>query len=74
MYPIGQFYRRISTSDAYFLGFQPDVRGCNIHFINARDEITIGSDVWKFFPLSQKTLSAVADRSYYSGIAYKKVP
>lgn len=74
MYPIGVFYRRTSTSDAYFLGFQPDVRGVNIRFINAKDEITIGSDVWKFFPYSQKTLSVVANRSYYSGVAFKKIP
>lgn len=74
MYPIGLWHRRISTTDVYFLGFQPDVRGVNIRFINPKDEITIGSDVWKFFPYSQKTLAVVANRSYYSGLAYKKVP
>lgn len=74
MYPIGLFYRRISTTDAYFLGFMPDVRGVNIGFINPKDEITIGSDVWKFFPLAQKTTANVTNRTYNSGIAYKKVP
>lgn len=71
-YPIGAFYRRISTAQAYFLGYMPDVRGANIHLIAPKDEITIGSDVWKFFPLAQKTTAAVTNRSYNSGIAYKK--
>lgn len=73
MYPIGLWYRRLATTDAYFLGFQKDVRGVNIHFINPKQEIVIGSDTWTFFPLSQKTSSNVANRSYNSGIAYRKL-
>lgn len=73
MYPIPLFYRRISTTDAYLLGYQKDVRGVNIRFINAKDEIVIGSDTWKFFPMSQKTLTVGNNRSYYSGIAYRRI-
>lgn len=72
-YPIGLFYRRISTTDAYFLGYQKDVRGVNIRFINPKDEITIGAQVWKFFPVSQKTTASVANRSYHSGVMYAKI-
>lgn len=73
MYPIWLIYRNTSNSRLYFLGTMPDVRGVNIKNFAAKEEITIGSDVWVFFPLAQKTSSPVTDRTYNSGVAYKKV-
>lgn len=73
-YPIWLFYRNRATNFVYALGSMPDVRGMNIRFFAAEDQITIGSDVWVIFPLQQRTLAAVQERSYYSGIAYKKIP
>lgn len=72
-YPLLTFYRRLATTDAYALGFMKDIRGVNIRFINPKQEIVIGSDTWTFFPLSQKTASAIANRSYNSGICYRKL-
>lgn len=72
-YPIGLFYRDFTNSNAYFLGFQPDVRGINIRFFVPKEEVTIGSDVWVMFPASQKSTAATANASLYLGVAYKKV-
>lgn len=72
MYPIGLFHRE-TDNDCYFLGFQPDVRGVNIKNFSNKQEVTIGSDVWVFFPLAQRTATPGTDRTYNSGVAYKKV-
>lgn len=71
MYPVLLLYR--NGTSVYPLGWMPDVRGVNIANFAPGDEITISSDTWIFFPQGQKTASAVAERTYNSGIAYKKV-
>jgi hypothetical protein len=73
MYSIGTWYRRASPNTAYFLGFMPDVRGINIRHFAPKDEITLGLDTWVIFPVSIRTLAAVTGRTYYQGIAYRKV-
>lgn len=72
-YQIALFYRNRSNGNVYFLGTQPDVRGINIRHFAAAEEVTIGSDVWVIFPMQLRTLTAVAQRTYYSGIAYRKL-
>ncbi len=55
------------------LGNLPDVRVCNIGSIQPKEQITIGSDTWKFFPWGQK-LTLLSDQDELatrnSGIAY----
>lgn len=48
-----------SESDTLYmpLGNMPDVRVCNIGTIQPKDQITIGSDTWQFFPWGQKFVS-----------------
>lgn len=72
-YPIALWYQRLATSDVYFLGTLPDVRGVNIGLFVAKQEITIGSDTWIIFPAALKTTTSVTDRTRHMGIAYKKV-
>jgi hypothetical protein len=72
-YPIALFYMNRTTSFAYALGDMPDVRGMNIRYFTAGQELVIGLDTWIVFPLQQKTATAGAERTYNSGIAYKKV-
>lgn len=72
-YPIGIFYLNVAGTNAYYLGYQPDARALNIESFAAKDEVTIGSDVWQVFPAGQKTSSITNDRTYNQGICYKKV-
>lgn len=72
-YSIGLFYLNRTTMFGYALGDLPDMRGMNIRHFASKEEITVGSDIWVVFPWAQKTTSALLNRSYNSGIAYKKV-
>lgn len=74
MYPIGIYYRNLANSNCYWLGYQPAVRGINVRSFTPKQEITIGADTWTVFPVSERTLSATANRTYFQGIAYKKIP
>lgn len=73
MYSIGLFYIDNVNSNSYFLGWQADVRGVNLRGIAPKEEITVGSDVWIFYPARQRDLGNSAGTTAYSGIAYKKV-
>ena len=56
------------------LGEFPDVRFLNISNFNAGDELTLGTDVWKIFPLWNKAYTTLSEPiSYDYGIAYRKV-
>jgi hypothetical protein len=56
------------------LGEFPDVRFLNISNYNAGEEITLGTDTWKIFPLWNKTYTVTSEPvSYDYGIAYRKV-
>ncbi|KGG93050.1 hypothetical protein P245_10810 [Comamonas thiooxydans] len=56
------------------LGEFPDVRFLNIANFNPGDELTLGTDVWKIFPLWNKAYTLGAEPiSYDYGVAYRKV-
>lgn len=56
------------------LGEFPDVRFLNISNFNPGDELTLGTDVWKVFPLWNKAYTLGAEPiSYDYGVAYRKV-
>lgn len=74
MYSISAFYRDPSNARVYLLGYQPAVRGINVRNFEPAEEVLVGSDTWKIFPLSIRTSAAVAGRTLFSGIAYLKVP
>lgn len=72
--PIEAYYRDpVSTSRVYLLGSLADVGYLNIRNFAAEEEVTIGSDTWVIFPHSIRTEANIAGRTYYLGIAYKKV-
>jgi hypothetical protein len=46
-----------ATGNIYsYVGDVPDLRGVNMANFTPKDEITIGSDVWKIFPFIQKSV------------------
>lgn len=56
------------------LGEFPDVRFLNISNFNPGDELVLGTDVWKIFPLWNKAYTLGAEPiSYDYGLAYRKV-
>jgi len=56
------------------LGEFPDVRFLNISNFNPGDELILGTDVWKIFPLWNKAYAGGAEPiSYDYGLAYRKV-
>lgn len=61
----------VGVKHIFFIGWQADVRFCNIGDFEDGEEITIGSDTWIFFPLQKKSV-VTADGSVYGGIAYRK--
>lgn len=73
MYSVGLFYVDNVNSNSYFLGWQADVRGVNMRGIAAKEEITIGSDVWIVIPAGQRDIGNAAGTTAFMGIAYKKV-
>lgn len=72
-YPIAVFYNNRASNFVYALGEMADVRGMNIRHFAPKQEITVGSDTWVVFPWIQKTTVNGNERTYNSGIAYKKV-
>lgn len=73
LYQIPAYYRDPNNTRVQRLGYLPNVGALNIRNFAAAQEITIGVDTWVIFPLSLKTTASVANRSQYSGIAYRKV-
>lgn len=76
MVPIPVFAERSAGNIYSCVGECPDVRYFNMTNNNAKDEITIGSDVWKVFPIISNnptinTGNAPAS-SYPYGLAFKK--
>ncbi len=58
-----------------YLGEPPAIRAINMYAFAATEELTIGSDTWKVFPVVRKGTSAVSTEEYSGnyGLAYKKV-
>lgn len=77
MLPIACYLRKTTVNPEIWrlLGYMPDTRMVNITFINPGEEVTLGADVWKFFPWIRKGDSpapAGQDWSGHMGIAYLK--
>jgi hypothetical protein len=74
--PIPFFAERAAGNIYSYVGDAPDVRQVNMANNNAKDEITIGSDVWKLFPIiaNNPTINTqgAAASSYPYGLAFKK--
>jgi hypothetical protein len=68
-----------SRPDSYwsYLGYSTNARYVNLYALQSRQEITLGSETWKVFPLLAKSgtdlSSSPTVQSGYYGIAYKKV-
>lgn len=62
-----------ATTRRRLLGYMPDVRGINIRNFAAGQEVLIGADTYVMLPLAIRTSDNVTFRTYFSGIAYKKV-
>tara|TARA_R110000796_G_scaffold41179_2_gene101991 strand:+ start:36413 stop:37441 length:1029 start_codon:yes stop_codon:yes gene_type:complete len=73
MYPLTIWTLDFPNNFTYFLGSIPDIRGLSMFNFTPGQEVTIGSDVWVLFPASRRTEDGIINRTYYSGIAYKKV-
>lgn len=75
--PIPAFYLRTDTTPdlVYLLGHKPDCRQLNMKFFIDTQEITVGSDVWKIFPMNRKLdpTGANVDQSGYGALAFKKI-
>lgn len=56
LHPVHYFLERGTGGVFSYVGSVPDLRLLNIQNFAAKDEITIGSDTWKIFPLIQKSL------------------
>lgn len=77
LYSVAAFLERLVGGVWSFVGEAPDVRYVNMRYNNARDEITIGSDVWKLYPLVANVpfgtgVAGAAASSYPFGLAFKK--
>ena len=57
----------------YYMGSVPDIRGVDIFNFSPEQEVTVGSDVWIFFPASRRTEDNIVNRTFYQGVAYKKI-
>jgi hypothetical protein len=73
MYPLTIWTYDYTNNFVYYLGNIPDIRGLSIFNFSPGQEVTIGSDVWILFPASRRTEDSIINRTYYVGIAYKKV-
>lgn len=73
LYPWAIFLRDFTNEFSYFLGDIPDIRGVDIFNFSPAQEVTVGSDVWIMFPMVRRTLDNIIGRTYFGGIAYKKV-
>tara|TARA_R110002167_G_C12707228_1_gene655164 strand:- start:55425 stop:56450 length:1026 start_codon:yes stop_codon:yes gene_type:complete len=71
--PWAIFLNDYGNNFAYFLGSVPDIRSIDITNFSPGQEVTIGSDVWVVFPSGRRTTDGVLSRTYFQGIAYKKV-
>lgn len=71
--PLAIFTRDFNNDYCYFLGNIPDIRMIDIANFAPGQEVTIGSDVWVLFPQVRRTEDNIIGRTYYSGLAYKKV-
>jgi len=72
-YAIEPVYVDATNSFAYPLGQLPDVLGISMHNLTPGQEITLGADTYVVFPAGRRGTALLDWRTYYQGIAYKKV-
>lgn len=53
--PLHTLAERASGNVWSYIGEPADMRCCNLQNVNPKDEVTLGSDVWKYFPMMAKT-------------------
>ena len=74
--PMPLFLERAAGGIFAYVGDAPDVRQFNMRSNNPKDEITIGSDVWKVFPIGVKGSNVNVPSAPYcsgnGGFAFKK--
>lgn len=73
MYPINAWHFDDPNNRLRLLGTMADVRGVHIKNFSPGQEVTVGGDTWVLFPSGKRTSDNVANRTYFQGIAYKKV-
>lgn len=73
MYSILAWHNDTDTDRVRPVGVLPNVRALNIRSFEPEEEVSIGGDTWVVFPMGNRTEANVAGRTYYSGIAHKKV-
>lgn len=77
LYPIPVFAERAAGGLFSLIGEVPDTRYVNMANNNSKDEITIGTDVWKVFPMVANVSPGLGvangpASSYPFGLAFKK--
>lgn len=72
-YPIHCWHYDIANARARFLGNLPDIRGVDLRNFGQEEEVVVGSDTWVLFPSGRRTSDNVSFRTYFQGVAYKKV-
>lgn len=75
LYSINFFVRDNSTipDSIYPQGSPPDVRLVSLRATTDQQELTIGSDTWKVFPISKRGITSTEESTGNLGLAYKKV-
>lgn len=73
MYAINVWHKRTGANEVRHLGYMPNVRALNIRNFQPKEEILFDGDTWVIFPFARRTTDNIANRTYYSGIAYRKV-
>lgn len=70
-----RFQNFVTVSGGFWrpIGEPPGLRATNMNPYVAGEEVTIGSDIWKIFPLARKGITAGLESSGDQAIAYKKV-
>jgi hypothetical protein len=65
----------LSATQRVLMARMPDIAICNIRDIQPKQQITIGSDTWMFFPWAQKLVSTTSGvmASRNAGVAYKVI-
>lgn len=72
--PAMLFFKERGAANYQALGFLPGVRTAQIRNLAAGEELTAGSDTWKFFPVTSKSdIGGTNEESDNMGLAYKKV-
>lgn len=56
------------------VGFPPNIRAVNISYLTDKQEVTLGTDVWKIFPIGERASSSSGLASGTNGLAFLTNP